>query len=172
MDHFAGEDASTEPTPPKTSIGWTKESTPLPPLSNNPSSGLNLNVHATSAGLESPASISPIRSGGDGGKGIANGHHHGSSFSHFQPAQLSGGDLNDNLLDHNGSSIQQHSSSSLAAERGVNVAVKSEGLQQRISSSSSTGSSSSSSSHPLFLFGMCRWPGCEMPCEDYSAFVE
>ena len=181
---YSGEDASTEPTPPKTAIGWTKESTPLPPPSHA-SGGMNLNVHATSAGgLESPASISPIRPSVDAvGKIIANGggHHHNhqlplhGSFSHFQSG-LSCGDLNDNLLDHhNGTQQQQqqqqqHSTSSASAV-GANGLTKSGSDQQRISSSSST-SSSSSSSHPLYLFGMCRWPGCETPCDDLSTFAE
>lgn len=151
-----------------TSIWNSKDSsTPLP-------GGLNVNVSTSGlptlqvTACDSPASISPIRSSADSGKAVTNGHMNNSGVysslhSHYQQT-TSAGDLNDNLIDH-------HHNSSVFNTSGSN-GIKS-GDQQRISSSSSTPlSSSSSSSHPLFLFGVCRWPGCESPCDDVTTFIE
>ena len=33
-------------------------------------------------------------------------------------------------------------------------------------------SGSKNPSHPLFHFGVCRWPGCESPCEELAVFIE
>ena len=33
-------------------------------------------------------------------------------------------------------------------------------------------SGSKNASHPLFHFGVCRWPGCESPCEELAVFIE
>lgn len=155
--------ASSKPT----SIWNNKDSsTPLP-------GGLNVNVSTSGlptvqvTACDSPASISPIRSSADSGKAVTNGHLNNSGVyssphSHYQQT-TSTGDLNDNLIDHHSSGVFNTSGSN-----GVK-----NGEQQRISSSSSTPlSSSSSSSHPLFLFGVCRWPGCESPCDDVTTFIE
>lgn len=157
----------------KSVAGWNKDSTtPLPPP------GLNVNV--TPSGLpavqvtacDSPASISPVRSSAaESGKTVTNGHIHGggvysSPHPHYQPT-ASGGDLNENnLIDHHHNGVLHPPAT--PATNGLKS-----GDQQRISSSSSTPvSSSSSSAHPLFLFGVCRWPGCESPCDDLTSFIE
>ncbi|XP_059351953.1 forkhead box protein P1-like isoform X7 [Daphnia carinata] len=164
----AGEEAPTD----KSTSGWnSKES------STSLAAG-GLNVHVAASGLptvqvtacDSPASISPMRSSADSGKMVTNGHPHGSgvyssSHAHYQQTS-STGDMNDNLIGHHHNGGVH--SFNISASNGMK-----NGDQQRFSSSSSTPlSSSSSSSHPLFLFGVCRWPGCESPCDDVSTFLE
>lgn len=162
----------------KSSAGWNKDSTtPLPP------SGLNVNM--TPSGLpavqvtacDSPASISPIRSSVvESVKSTTNGHIHAGVYSsphaHYQ-SSASTGDLNDNLIDHHHNNGIVHPSTTSTQNGHKNGGDQHHQQQQRISSSSSTPvSSSSSSAHPLFLFGVCRWPGCESPCDDLNSFIE
>ena len=155
---FQGEEGSTDVTA-KSAAGWNKD----------PSAPSALNLNVSTSGLpavqvtacDSPASISPIRSSADSGKALSNGHHHHGGVYASPRYQSTSGDLNDNLL------VDHHH----------NGAHPSNGVKnsdhQRVSSSSSTPlSSSSSSSHPLFLFGVCRWPGCESPCDDLATFME
>lgn len=155
----------------KLTSGWNNKdsSTPLP-------GGLNL--HVSTSGLptvqvtacDSPASISPIRSSTESSKMVTNGHPHSSGIyssphPHYQQTS-STGDMNDNLIDHHHNGGVH--SFNITGSNGIK-----NGDQQRFSSSSSTPvSSSSSSSHPLFLFGVCRWPGCETPCDDINNFIE
>ncbi|XP_045029233.1 forkhead box protein P1 isoform X10 [Daphnia magna] len=165
----AGEEAPTD----KSTSGWNNKD------SSTPLAAGGLNVHVPTSGLptvqvtacDSPASISPIRSSADCGKMVTNGHPHGSGVyssphPHYQQTS-STGDMNDNLIDHHHNGGVLHSFNN-SGSNGIK-----NGDQQRFSSSSSTPlSSSSSSSHPLFLFGVCRWPGCESPCDDVSTFLE
>ncbi|KAK4012024.1 hypothetical protein OUZ56_021126 [Daphnia magna] len=165
----AGEEAPTD----KSTSGWNNKD------SSTPLAAGGLNVHVPTSGLptvqvtacDSPASISPIRSSADCGKMVTNGHPHGSGVyssphPHYQQTS-STGDMNDNLIDHHHNGGVLHSFNN-SGSNGIK-----NGDQQRFSSSSSTPlSSSSSSSHPLFLFGVCRWPGCESPCDDVATFLE
>lgn len=164
-----------------TKTGWNKDAmTPLPPSTGGSAAGsvngIPVSQHPSVrvTACESPASISPVRMASESMAGkTANGHLHiagGLYSSPYQPIN-STGDLNDNLIDQNG----MPTSASVGSHPGPNN-VKGgvdQQQQQRISSSSSTPvSSSSSSAHPLFHFGVCRWPGCESPCEDSAAFLE
>jgi len=118
---------------------------------------------------DSPASISPVR------PTIAatmfdhyaksNGHfnHH-----HHHPAQFTasgGAAVAAEVNENNNVSEQQQ-------QRATPGSVGNKSVADRAGSSMTSSSSTTCSSHPLFLFGVCRWPGCETPFDDLHSFTE
>lgn len=161
-----GEETGTEAPTQQKSSPWSdlketnKSSTPVPSsgamnLMNNTPTALNGGGLLTPCDL--PSSLSPVRPAvvTDSKTQVSNGHYpHFSATAATAPSE---GDLNDNnLVDHHVNK-NNNSNNNNNNER---------------TPSSTASSSSSSSSHPLFLFGVCRWPGCESPFDDLSAFTE
>lgn len=120
------------------------------------------------APCDSPASMSPAQPSSEG-KATANGHHNSCSpvqqqqHGYHQRGALPGaGDVNENVTEHHHKMPSNLSTSHHGHQ-------KHSGESMRISPSAS---SAAPSVHPLFLFGICRWPGCESPCDDITTFIE
>ena len=129
----------------------SSEGRPAPWKENGTISSAPLNPVAP--GCDSPSS-SPERSRSEtkmNGHSQANGHHH----HHHAP---SGGDVNDNFADKN----VRHSTTAAPPASNPSSAL--------LNGSPSKPERNNPPLHPLFHFGVCRWPGCETPCEDLHSF--
>lgn len=112
---------------------------------------------------DSPASISPVRPTIPtmfDHYAKSNGH-----FNHHPPPHFTagGGATAAEVNENNNVSEQQ---------RATPGSVGNKSVADRAGSSMTSSSSTTCSSHPLFLFGVCRWPGCETPFDDLHSFTE
>lgn len=96
----------------------------------------------------------------------------GKNSESSPPASPSQAEKLSTNITNNEETAKQASQPLVAETKLYDSQANSNNVKTNEASSSSSSTPSQPWTHPLFLFGVCRWPGCESPCEDSNAFIE